>query len=326
VFTKLIFAPVAVAGVGCFALMSRRFVEARAVALAASMSAVLVVGALVVRGEFLPFTETIKLNIAYSQGGLISTKGLASLAEHINPIGVYRLLAEVVPILLGIALVFVGLSGRHEPRSAQVAIAGACVSTLASSLAVLSITGLWDHHLQILYIPAIMTVLALSSFLDMAVKRARLMTLGLISLLGYLMAGTSALRGYIKSVQSFRETYAALGELSPEARRLLEIGSSGTYARFGLNDDLGHAIGLRHWTLACPRFHQYPFEPAALLNEVFECASMAPTLIISARFKPEPDWRSWNEFVARVERLIESYSCDASSGLRVCRRPPGNGP
>jgi hypothetical protein len=158
----------------------------------------------------------------------------------------------------------------------------------------------------------------------MAVKRARLITLGLIILIGYLMAGTSALRGYIKSVQSFRETYAALGELSPEARRLLAIGSSGTYARFGLNDDLGHAIGLRHWKLACPRFHQYPFEPAALLNEVFECASMAPTLIISARFKPEPDWPSWNEFVARVERLIESYSCDASAGLRVCRRPPGN--
>jgi hypothetical protein len=164
VFTKLIFAPVAVAGVGCFALMSRRFVEARAVALAASMSAVLVVGALVVRGEFLPFTETIKLNIAYSQGGLISTKGLASLAEHISRIGVYRLLAEVVPILLGIALVFVGLSGRHEPRSAQVAIAGACVSTLASSLAVLSITGLWDHHLQILYTPAIMTVVIVPGY------------------------------------------------------------------------------------------------------------------------------------------------------------------
>jgi hypothetical protein len=115
-----------------------------------------------VRDELLPFTETIKLNIAYSQGGLISTKGLASLAEHINRIGVYRLLAEVVPILLGIALVFIGLSGRHERRSAQVAIAGACVSTLASSLAVLSITGFWDHHLQILYIPAIMTVLALT--------------------------------------------------------------------------------------------------------------------------------------------------------------------
>jgi hypothetical protein len=323
VFTKLIFVPVALAGVGCFALMRRRFVEARTIALAASMSAALVVGALVVRGELLPFTEAIKLNIAYSQGGLISTKGLASLAEHINRIGVYRLLAEVVPILLGIALVFIGLSGRHE-RSARLAIAGACVSTLASSLAVLSITGLWDHHLQILYIPAIVTVLGLTSLLDMAVKRARLITLGLIILIGYLMAGTSALRGYIKSVQSFRETYAALGELSPEARRLLAIGSSGTYARFGLNDDLGHAIGLRHWKLACPRFHQYPFEPAALLNEVFECASMAPTLIISARFKPEPDWPSWNEFVARVERLIESYSCEASAGLRVCRRPPGN--
>ena len=153
------------------------------------------------------------------------------------------------------------------------------------------------------------------------------------------MAGTLALAKYVTSVASFHQSYAALGELSPEAQRLLTIAGSGTYARFGLNDDMGHAIGLRHWKLACPRFHQYTFELAALLNEAFECASKAPVLVISANLKPlsdaalsawavsarlSPDaWLSWNEFVARVEHLSESYSCDASSGLRVCRRPPG---
>jgi len=343
VFTKLIFVPIALVGVCYFLLAHRRFFEVPAIALGASITAILVAGVLVVRGELLPFIETIRLNIAYSQeGGLIgSKKALTALAEHIRRFGGSRLLGEAAPILLAIMLAFIALSGMHERRRTQLAIAGACVSTFVGSLAVLSITGLWEHHRQILYIPSIIAILGLTSLLDVAVKKARLITLGLVILMGYLMAGTLALKEYITSVRSFRESYAALGELSPEARRLLAIGSSGTYARFGLNDDLGHAIGLRHWKLACPRFHQYPFEPAALLNEVFECASKAPTLIISANFKAlsdgglswwvgsahlRPDaWPSWNEFVARVEHLSESYSCDATSGLRVCRRPPGNG-
>ena len=341
VFTKLIFMPVALVGVGCFLLAHRRFCEVRAMALGASMTAVLVVGVLAVRGELLPFVETIRMNIAYSQDGNLigQKKGLASLAEHIRRTGgLASLFGEVVPILLATMLALIAVGEARKNRT-QLAIAGACIATFVSSLAVLSITGLWEHHRQILYIPSIIAILGLTSLLDMAVKRGRLITLGLVFLIGYLMAGTFALAKYVTSVASFHQSYAALGELSPEAQRLLTIASSGTYARFGLNDDMGHAIGLRHWKLACPRFHQYPFESAALLNEAFECASKAPVLIISANLKPlsdaalswwavsarlSPDaWLSWNEFVARVEHLSESYSCDASSGLRVCRRPPG---
>jgi hypothetical protein len=62
---------------------------------------------------------------------------------------------------------------------------------------------------------------------------------------------------------------------------------------------------------------------------VLECASKAPTLIISPRISPRsdlpvfiaPDLAAWNEFVAKVNHLADSYSCDAASGLRICVRP-----
>jgi hypothetical protein len=226
-------------------------------------------------------------------------------------------------MLLGILLGSIALSRKSERNNNQIAISAAAILTFVGSLGVLSITGLFPQHCQILYIPSITVVLSLISLLDTSLKIARLRTLGLIFLIGLLMAGPLTVRGYVSAVHHFREAYAELNELSPETRRLLAIGSSGTYARFGQSDDDGHAVGLGNWKLACARFHQYPFESATLLNEVFECASTAPVLIISAGLAPEPDWPSWNEFVARVEHLAENYSCDASSGLRVCTRAMG---
>ncbi len=54
----------------------------------------------------MPFIETIKLNIAYSQGSLIgSKKVLASLAEHIKWIGPQLLSGAAAPITLAIMLI-----------------------------------------------------------------------------------------------------------------------------------------------------------------------------------------------------------------------------
>jgi len=276
------------------------------------------VGLLLIRAELLPFIETIRFNIAYSQGSLIgSTKGLAALAEHIRRIGGWRLAGELAPISLAIMLIVIALSGIHDRSRAQLAIARACVSTLVGSLLVLSSTGLWGYHKQILCIPSIFAVLGLASLLDVAAERARLPTLGLVILTGYLIAGSPHPAKYIQSLNS---SYAKLSWVSPEASRLLEIGHSGTYARFGWGDN-GHAIGLRHWKLACPRFEQFPFDPEAVLNKVLECASTSPTLLISAGFLPRVGLPLSKEFVTRVEHLLnERYSCDADTGLRVCMR------
>ncbi len=116
---------------------------------------------------------------------------------------------------------------------------------------------------------------------------------------------------------------SALQSQSPETQRLLALGQSGSYARLGTNDDGGHAAGLRHWKLQCPKFHQYAFQPDRVLNETFACASTSPVLLIANSFQTEDGRPAWNEYVAKVEHLLStSYDCDASSGLRVCKRRP----
>jgi hypothetical protein len=281
------------------------------------MSALAVIGLLLLRAELWPFIETIKENIAYSQGTLIGFKtGLDSLVEHIRRIGGWRFAGELTPISLAIMLTLLVLSRRNDRDRAQLTMLAVCLSTLVISLLVLTCTGLWAYHKQILYIPSIFAMVALAPLIEMVAKGARASTLGLVGLTSYLMAGSPDPRQYL---QSFHASFAQLSWVSPESQRLLDLGNSGTYARFGWGD-YGHAIGLQHWHLACPRFHQYPFDTEAVLGKVFECASTSPTLLIAANFLPCYDFPSSEEFVARVEHLLKDYSCDAGSGLRVCTR------
>jgi hypothetical protein len=326
VFLKLIFVPVAVLGIGSFLLTRRQSFGAPAIAAGAALSAAAAASVLASRGELTPFIETIKLNIAYSQGSLTgSSTGLASLAGHLRRIGPEWLSRGAGPATLAIILTSAAAWGKSGPSPPALALAGACGATLAGSLVILSITGFWLHHLQILYIPAILASLSLTAAVDLAAGRGRLPALALVVMMGYLLGGAPAPAAYAQGLARSYASYAGLSELSPEARRLLALGTSGSYARFGTNDDEGHALGLRGWKLACPRFHQYYFEPPALFNHVFECASAAPVLIISTHFEPNTS-PSWNAFVARVEGLLAAkYTCDAGTGLRICQRRTGQG-
>lgn len=320
-FTKLIDVPVALVGVGCFCRADRRIRDLLTIVLGALAAAALVVIVLFVRGELAPFVQTIKLNIAYSQGNLIGPeKGPISLVTHLKRLGGWTLLGQIVPTLLAAVVALIALSWRPAENRNRMAICAAGVATLAGSLAVLSVTGLWPQHRQLVYIPTILVLLSLTPILDVAAAVGRLRTLAAILLIGLAMAGTQALSAYVDAIHSFRRSYAELNAQSPEARRLLAIGSAGAYARFGQYDDRGGAVGLGNWKLACPRFHQYPFETADVLAKVFACASTAPVLIVAESLTPQSDWPAWNAFVADVEHLVQDYSCDADSGLRICTR------
>jgi hypothetical protein len=323
-FTKLVFVPLVLVGAGCFSSMGRQFLNILLISLGALASTLLIVAVLFFRAELLPFMDNVRLNIAYSQGGLIGPQtGLALLAAHLKRVGGWSLLAELLPILIGIIISLVSISPKSQRDRNQAATSAATIAIFVSSLAILSITGLHNQHNQILYIPAILVVLSLSQILDAALEISQFRTLMLIFLIGFLMAGTFTIREDFNAMRAFPRSYAALDELSPETRRVLSIGSSGTYARFGKNDDNGEAVGLGNWKLACPRFHQYAFQPATLFSDVFKCGSTAPVLIIADSLVPEPGRPSWNEFVAKVEHLLtHAYSCDANSGLRVCTRYP----
>lgn len=324
-FTKLILMPVAVAAVGCFLLVRRRPFEFMTCILFAGVSTLAFVALLVARGELWPFIDAQVLNYQYSRGTHVGdTTGLALIGAHFERVNIKALGGELVAIALAIALAFIPVRQHRRSAPTRLAVLGAVILTTLASLVVLSLTGMWLHHDQVMYIPAIFAALALAPLLELAASRARLPAMAALVLSAYFLGGTIWAGQYVRAFKKFPETYASLNELSPETKRLLAIAPSGSYARLGGNDDMGHAIGLRQWKLLCARFHLYPIYSADILDPTLECASKAPVLIVANTFTPShardanPDW---NEFVARGEQMLaEEYICDAKTGLRVCKR------
>jgi hypothetical protein len=324
-FTKLILIPVAVAAVGCFLLARRRPSEFMAYILFAGASTLAFVGVLAVRGELWPFIDAQVKNYLYSRGTHVGdTTGLALFMAHFERVNIKALGAELTVIALAVAVASIPLQDFRRGDPMRLAVAGACILTTLASLVVLSLTGMWLHHNQVMYIPAIFAALALAPVLDLAASRARLAAVAVLVLAAYFLGGSIGPGHLYRAFVKFPQTYAALNELSPETKRLLALAPSGSYARLGGNDDMGHAIGLRAWKLLCPRFHLYPIFAADILNPALECASKASFLIVASSFTPShaadanPDW---NEFVSRAEQMLaKEYMCDAKTGLRACKR------
>jgi hypothetical protein len=319
-FTKLMYLPVAFLGASCFVADGRLVAKFGAIFICAILSAALIAVVLFIRGELLPFVQNVGLNFGYSQDTATSSKNeLVSLAEHLRRVGPRELAILIAPTVLAVIICMRADARLGSDAAFERSLFVASLATLGGSISVLSLTGLWDHHRQILCVPETLILLRLSSVFD-NIGFGRLRSLAVIGLAAVILADAGALEQYARAVRSFRESYGELNELSPEARKVLAVSSTGTYARFGSNDDKGSAVGLGEWKLLCPRFHKYRFQPASILDESLKCAANAQVLIISESFGPAPDSPTWNAFVAGVDRLLQNYSCDAPTGLRVCTR------
>lgn len=182
---------------------------------------------------------------------------------------------------------------------------------------------MWNHHNQILYVPAALVAISLAPRLVTALNQSKaVLAVLLVVCFSLLLGGVTNLEAYTGNpFHTWADKISALSSVSPETRRLLAQDASGSYARLGKNDDEGHAAGLDKWTLVCPKFHQYPFDSQESLDRVLACIPSASTLIVENSLAKEEGWPAWNVFVGKVEELISSsYQCDAKVGLRICSR------
>jgi len=298
-FVKLIMVPLGLVLVLC-ALRGRslasvsRFLAALALSLLAGTSMLLA------RSEFYPFLATVRYNLTYVQNisgdGSLSGSFRAHLAR-IASSGFYVALASTASVLLFAAI---AINPRERPMAGAIIAASLA---LVAAVVILGLTGLWDHHDKILYVPAILPAVCCSPFLETALAGSRaIFGLGLVLSQAFLLGGSTGVASISRTpLADWRVKMSALTSPSPETRRLLALGPSGSYARLGTNDDLGHAAGLRHWKLLCPKFHQYAFQPGQVLDETFACASTSPVLLIANSFRTEGGRSVWNEYVAKVE-------------------------
>ena len=313
-FTKLIMLPMALALVMC-ALAFERFLPA--IRLWVSLVLTLVVGStlLMIRSEFYPFLDVMRLNFTYSHNQLV-----ASFADRLQMLASENLTVILLSIVVGMLVAFLARS----PNDRALALMGsATLIALTLALLTLALAGVWNHHAQILYVPAALVAISLAPRLVTALNQSQaVFAVLLVVCFSLLLGGVTSLEAYTGNpFHKWADKISALGSVSPETRRLLAQGASGSYARLGKNDDEGHAAGLQSWSLVCPKFHQYPFDSQESLDRVVACIPSAPTLIVENSFAKEEGWPAWNVFVGKVEELISSsYQCDAEAGLRICSR------
>ena len=133
----------------------------------------------------------------------------------------------------------------------------------------LALTTAWDHHVQMLAYPGALLLVFMVAALNAGVRLRPLRwaaqaagVAGVLLLLGVNHAPNAGWSLSRWTDPAHSRTAAAL-EAVRAAR--LAAATDVSYAHLGQNDEEGHAAFIGSgWTLACARFHQYPFTPDAV--------------------------------------------------------------
>ena len=289
-------------------------------------SAGLVVGlTLLVRGELGGYLRMLRFNFVYSQGAFLPK-------DTLKFVGHFEFLAKLpafVPILSVSALLAlaIGWLWFNARKSASSAFKGWALLTLSSGIGailVLGVSGFWLHHLQVLYIPLIVGLITLLIYGRDSLGTQKRDARWIAAILVVLSLSVSALN--VDRLGGFDQSKAVAGYYlqsstlaNNEAKALLSVAASGSYARLGDNSSPAASIGVRSWRLACPTFQQYEFDTSATLNGALKCIETKRPVLLLAAFEDSPGRKPMHKFYVSVQRLIMShYTCQRSLGLAVC--------
>ena len=177
----------------------------------------------------------------------------------------------------------------------------------------LALTTVWNHHVQMLAYPGLLLVLFVVAGLDavvrpILVRRGAQVVAGVAAVLLLGGARPAAADGPVSTWfhAAHSRTAAALEEVRTERFR---AAANVSYAHLGQNDEEGHAAFIGGgWTLACARFHQYPWTPEATLSSILRCVeTKQPQLLLvtSSLSDREGAPAAWHRFVVAAQRIIQ---------------------
>lgn len=311
---KLIMAPIGVLLVALILFKGPHAAIRRVVAAWLGTGLALVV-AVAVRGELGPYVASLMANVGYSQGTLVSSGTLPGALQHLRLVFDTGA-ALAAPAMALTALAFLA-SAPLTPTSRR--LWWAASASFGSGFAVIALTGMRDHHAQVL-VPAYLLVL-LVGVAQWASPHPR--PGNAVAILGaaFLLAGSVYPGTYVTELRAMPARLAAFRAVSPQAADLARLTTTpGSYARLGQSDLKGHAAGLAAWRLACPRFHQYPFDAAADLERVLSCAQGVDVIIVESNIEPSPGSPSaWAPFSVGAQAMLEKgFDCRTMSSGVVC--------
>ncbi len=280
---------------------------------------------LAVRGELVAYADVLLSNARYAGADWLQSSSPSWLA-HLERVWSTNVLACLIGVA---AALMVGAQALRRPVPTRerepgerdaVALWWATAASLVAAIGVLMLTALWQHHAQLLYLPGTLALVVASA------RPGNLRRLGAVLSAIVFVGGAWAVSGgagprlYLGAAEQVPVTLGLLASPTPGAEAVLAGGSSGRIARVGTND-AGTFFGLRAWHLACPRFHQYPFDPPETFAAGVACLPSAEVIVVDAKAVPEPGEDAWNGYLKDVERLLsERYDCQPVDTGRVCWR------
>ena len=279
------------------------------------------------RGELIGYGQALLANVSYAQGdassGSVLARAYSCWTDSAGPGGTAFLAASVLLLLLPRTV-------ADRPPLRIVELELMVWSTLVPTTMVLLFTGKWEHHGSYLALPAVMTALLAAHRLSAITWERRRWRLASISTFTILILSGSAPQAYLERLLDAPSNAASLTRISDTTTALAGAGQGGTFARVGTNGALDpHTFGLSQWSLACPAFHQYAFQPDALLRLTIVGLPQGDTIIMSstAVIGSNNDlglYPDWERYITGVEALLaESYDCAPVGEERIClRRDP----
>jgi hypothetical protein len=278
---------------------------------------------LAARGELGAYVDTLRSQVGYPDRALAQQGEPAGIPGHVAAVG--RIFLEdrargvlFVVVLAALAALLIPMlrrRGRTALPEPVRGLAGLMLATGAAAAVTLALTGLWDHSLELLALPATFGSCLLIWWLESSLRRpARLVAATLLTV----TACAVAFGGISTNSPGSPEAGSAISQwwntprsVSAEALDRAAAGSTATitYARLGQNADDGHAAFVEeNLELVCPVFHQYPF--SANLDEALSCVrDDEPQLIlVGPRFAPlhESATESWDSFVSAGRQLLRN--------------------
>jgi hypothetical protein len=326
-FFKVVMFPVGVLIVTVAIIITRQPRQVARVAYGLGLAALAGVLLMLARGELLPYAEALRDNTTYASS-METASGLAAAIEHVTkvlvPNNLLMLGAATLLLLAGIAFNPSAVRPSRDPVGSTILWAGFAATAVA--LAVLSQTGLWIHHAQIL-IPG--TVLALVFFMSRGPAYCRgssgISILTAVAL-AVPLSGIPSPRAYVTPVEYAQAIWWEQTQLPPATRAILGTGTPTTFARIGGGNDGGFGRGLGDWTLACPIFGQSTITTPVLLEQTLDCLPSANVIFVDSDAVGGTSASPWDSFIMGAEELLSAdYSCRATDGGRICVKQGLNG-
>ena len=326
-FTKIMVVPVAAALLGVVFFSRRSKKVLLKLILGCGIGLITVLFVLGVRGELQGYIATVIWNFQYSSGDIYPNwlYPIAHVLRASNSMS-WTLIIVVVLILTLHRFKQSSISTSYESLGNNY-LKRLTLMSLIASLIVLGVSGMWDHHNQILYLPGVLSILLIAKYMQEAINRKKMLAMFCGLLIAILIGGPKNAEVFV-TYPEMRQKIIDLNSIPSEAKALLEVNSSGNYARLGTNGSGVNSFGLRQWNLVCPYLEFYPKFSEAFAEfqeKTLDCLPNADYIIVSPEFREWLNTKSsdysvtWSDFVFRLDMMLEkNFKCSNKYDVLIC--------